>query len=79
MATTAAHYYHWAGLNHSSLMPGNPDAYFLSDDSCTIRTDGQTDGQTNGWMDGWTDGQTIAVTLRLRFAARVNKGFNYRN
>ena len=35
------------------------------------QTDGRTDGQTE-------KRQTIAVTLRLRFAARVNYGFQLR-
>ena len=39
------------------------------------RTDGQTDRRTDGQTDRRTDGRTkvIAVTLHLRFAARVNK------
>ena len=38
----------------------------FSQTTLTRRTDGQTDGRTD------KNSQTIAVTLRLRFAARVN-------
>ncbi|MCG8626577.1 MAG: hypothetical protein MJE68_31830 [Proteobacteria bacterium] len=44
-------------------MPGNPQMRTFSQTTLTIRTDGQTDKNR----------QTIAVTLRLRFAARVNE------
>ena len=58
--------HHWAGLNVTTL-PWFSDAYFLSDDPY------HTDGRTDGWTDRRTDKnrQTIAVTLCLRFAARV--------
>ena len=38
----------------------------------TGRMDGQTDKRTDRWTD--KNRQTIAVTLCLRFAARVNQG-----
>ena len=53
-------------LDHSSLMPDNPQMRTFSQTTLTIRTDGQTDGRTD------KNRQMIAVTLRLRFAARVN-------
>ena len=42
-------------------MPGNPQMRSFSQTTLTIRTDGRTDKNR----------QTIAVTLRLRFVARV--------
>ena len=65
---------HWAGLNMTTLpgilMPRIPrNAYFLYNDPYQIAKEG-CDGRTDGWTD--KNRQTIAVTLRLRFAARVN-------
>ena len=59
-------------------MPGNPQMRTCSQTTLTIRTDKQTDGRTDGRTNGRTDKnrQTIAVTLRLGFAARVNKPYH---
>ena len=74
MATTCSCtlLYHWAGLNVTTLpwMPGNPQMCTFSQTTLTIRTDGRTNGRTDGRTD--KNRQKIAVTLRLRFAARVN-------
>ena len=70
MATTAAH---WAGLNVTTL----PWCLVILRCVLSLRRPlpyGRTDGRTNGRTD--KNRQTIAVTLRLGFAARVNKPYH---